>query len=188
MNVDGPSRVDHWGCSGIGAALAEELSRRGARVATTAQRKQKLAEVAARTRGDVVAFPGDVRDRDGLVRITEGVAAQLGPIHPAVLNAGAWEKMDISRWDSKPIREQFDTNLLGMLNSLDAVRPDMIAGQEGTIVGVASVAGYRGYTQAEARTARRRLLQSTCSSRCASTLMPRAWTCRFKSRIRFGPS
>src|SRR4051794_41740572 len=39
---------------------------------------------------------------------------------------------------------------MGMVNSLDAVLPAMIARRHGTIVGVASVAGYRGYTRAEA--------------------------------------
>ena len=48
------------------------------------------------------------------------------------------------------IREHVDTNLLGMVNTLDAVLPNMLARRSGRLVGVASVAGYRGFTGAEA--------------------------------------
>jgi short-subunit dehydrogenase len=123
------------GSSGIGAALAVELSGRGARVAITARRSTKLAEVAARAPGQVLAHPGDVRDREAML---------------AVLNSGIWEQLDVARWDSAPIREHVETNLLGMVNCLDAVLPGMIARRSGTVVGMASVAGYRGYTRAEA--------------------------------------
>ncbi|HEX3264599.1 MAG TPA: SDR family NAD(P)-dependent oxidoreductase [Candidatus Limnocylindrales bacterium] len=138
------------GSSGIGAALADELARRGARVAITARREQKLAEVASRARGDVRAYPGDVRDRDEMIRIGAAVESEVGPIDLAVLNAGIWEQMDVARWDSTSIREHIATNLLGMVNGLDAVLPAMIARRSGGILGVASVAGYRGYTRAEA--------------------------------------
>jgi short-subunit dehydrogenase len=138
------------GSSGIGAALADELARRGARVAITARREQKLAEVASRAPGDVRAHPGDVRDRDEMMRIGAAVESEVGPIDLAVLNAGMWEQMDVAHWDSTPIREHIATNLLGMVNGLDAVLPAMIARRSGGIVGVASVAGYRGYTRAEA--------------------------------------
>jgi short-subunit dehydrogenase len=138
------------GSSGIGAALAGELARRGARVAITARREQKLGEVAARSPGDVRAYPGDVRERGEMIRIGTAVESEVGPIDLAVLNAGTWEQMDVARWDSTPIREHIATNLLGIVNGLDAVLPAMIARRSGGVVGVASVAGYRGYTRAEA--------------------------------------
>jgi short-subunit dehydrogenase len=53
-------------------------------------------------------------------------------------------------WDSSSIRDHIETNLLGMVNSLDAIVPGMIDRRAGRIVGIASVAGYRGYTRAEA--------------------------------------
>jgi short-subunit dehydrogenase len=68
----------------------------------------------------------------------------------AVLNAGIWGQMDVRRWDSTVIREHVETNFMGMVNSLDAVLPRMVERGRGRIVGVASVAGYRGYTRAEA--------------------------------------
>jgi short-subunit dehydrogenase len=91
-----------------------------------------------------------VRERGEMIRIGTAVESEVGPIDLAVLNAGTWEQMDVARWDSTPIREHIATNLLGMVNGLDAVLPAMIARRSGGIVGVASVAGYRGYTRAEA--------------------------------------
>jgi len=138
------------GSSGIGAALAAELSRRGARVAITARRSEKLAEVAARAPGDMLALPGDVRDREAMIGVVHRIESELGPVDLAILNAGIWEQLDVAHWDSAPIREHVDTNLIGVVNCLDAVLPQMIARGSGTLLGVASVAGYRGYTRAEA--------------------------------------
>jgi short-subunit dehydrogenase len=150
VNLAGKVAWITGGSSGIGAALAAELSSRGARVAITARRSAKLAEVANRAPGSVLPRPGDVRDRPGMLAVAESVESELGPIDLAVLNAGTWEQLDVANWDSTPIREHVETNLLGTVNCLDAVLPRMIARRSGVILGVASVAGYRGYTRAEA--------------------------------------
>jgi short-subunit dehydrogenase len=150
VNLAGKVAWITGGSSGIGAALAGELARRGARVAITARREGKLADVAARAPGEVRPYPGDVRDRSAIAAVGERIESDLGPVDLAVLNAGTWEQMDVAHWDSAPIREHIDTNLLGMVNCLDAVLPRMVARRSGALVGVASVAGYRGYTRAEA--------------------------------------
>lgn len=138
------------GSSGIGAALARELSRRGAAVAVTARRAELLEQVAASAPGRVRTAPADVREPGALRDAVAGVEADLGPIDLAVLNAGIWEQVDVRRWDSALIRDHIESNYMGMVNSLDAVLPRMLERGRGTIVGVASVAGYRGYTRAEA--------------------------------------
>jgi NAD(P)-dependent dehydrogenase (short-subunit alcohol dehydrogenase family) len=138
------------GSSGIGAALAHELSRRGARVAVTARRAELLAQVAASAPGEVHAVPADVRRPDALGEAVATVEADVGRIDLAVLNAGIWSQVDVRRWDSTVVRDHVESNFMGMVNSLDAILPGMLVRGRGTIVGVASVAGYRGYTRAEA--------------------------------------
>ena len=138
------------GSSGIGAATAAELARRGARVAITARRQLELEQVANSAPGDVIAVPGDVRDPAAMKDVVIDIEAQLGPVDIAMLNAGIWAQMDVSAWDSTPIRTHIETNLMGMVNALDAVLPGMLERRRGRIVGIASVAGYRGYTRAEA--------------------------------------
>jgi len=150
MDVNGRVAWVTGGSSGIGAAVARELGARGARVAITARREEKLEIVARDAPGDVGAYPGDVRDREGLIDLAAAIERDRGHIDLLVLNAGTWEQMDVRRWDSTPIREHIETNVLGTVNALDAVLPGMIDRRSGVIVGIASVAGYRGYTRAEA--------------------------------------
>ncbi|HEY0389554.1 MAG TPA: SDR family NAD(P)-dependent oxidoreductase [Gaiellales bacterium] len=152
MRIEGTRAWITGGSSGIGAALARELAAGGAEVAITARRAELLEQVAdsAEGPGEVHAYPGDVRDRDQLVELAERIRHDLGPIDLAVLGAGTWQQVDVAHWDSAPIREHIETNLLGMVNSLDAVLPAMVDRGSGRIVGIASVAGYRGYTRAEA--------------------------------------
>jgi short-subunit dehydrogenase len=150
MRIRGSVAWITGGSSGIGAALAHELCRRGARVAITARRAERLADVAASAPGEAHALPGDVREPAALEEVVAAVEANVGPIDLAVLNAGIWTQVEVGTWDSAIIREHIETNFMGMVHGLDAVLPRMLARRSGTIVGVASVAGYRGYTRAEA--------------------------------------
>jgi NAD(P)-dependent dehydrogenase (short-subunit alcohol dehydrogenase family) len=138
------------GSSGIGAAVARELAQRGATVAVTARSADDLDDVVDGAGGAVVAYPADVRDREQLSGVAAAIEERFGPLDIVMMNAGAWQQMDVAEWDSTAIREHVDTNLLGMVNTLDAVLPNMLARGRGRLVGVASVAGYRGFTGAEA--------------------------------------
>lgn len=133
--------------SGIGAALAAELDARGASVAVTARRKDRLDELS---RGRMVVVPADVTDPDAVDAAAEEVRRVLGEPDVVVLNAGFWEQTDASAWDRDVFARHVEVNLLGMNNCLGAVLPGMVARGHGRIVGVASVAGYRGLPGAEA--------------------------------------
>jgi NADP-dependent 3-hydroxy acid dehydrogenase YdfG len=74
----------------------------------------------------------------------------------------------VRQWDAASIRDQIETNLVGMVNTLDPLVPAMVRHRRGVLVGIASVAGYRGYTQAEAYSATRQR-RSTCPRHCGST-------------------
>jgi len=144
MDVNGRVAWVTGGSSGIGAAVARELASRGARVAVTARREEKLDVVARDAPGDVIAYPGDVRDREAMLAVGRSIELQLGPLDLAVLNAGTWKQMDVRQWDSTPIREHIDTNLLGTVNCLDAVLPGMIERKHGNILFTASMASLFG--------------------------------------------
>src|SRR5512138_2536586 len=78
--------------SGIGAALARALARRGATVALVARRAERLhalaGEIAAAGRGAASVHPGDVADRAVVERSAEEILHQHGRIDGLVNAAG----------------------------------------------------------------------------------------------------
>ena len=133
--------------SGIGESLARELAGRGARVAITARRGDRLDAIA----GDrMLSVPADVTDLGAMRAAAARVEQELGPIDLAVLNAGTWKQMDVTAWDTELFRRHVETNLMGMVHGIDAVLPGMRRRRGGVIAGVSSVAGYRGWPSSEA--------------------------------------
>ena len=135
------------GSSGIGAAVARELLRRGATVAISARREDRLREVSG---GDMLVLPADVTDAAAVAAAAARVREELGPIDLAVLSAGYWKQMDPADWDTEVFDQHIRVNLAGMSNSIAAVLPGMLRRHHGVIAGIASVAGYRGLAGAEA--------------------------------------
>ena len=133
--------------SGIGAALATELVRRGAQVAISARRVEDLEAVA----GDAMAVvPLDVTDPDAVHRAHADAVERLGGVDVVVFCAGYWKQFDAAQWDPEVFERHVEVNLLGLNNLLAAALPPMTAAGTGHIVGIASVAGYRGIAGAEA--------------------------------------
>lgn len=133
--------------SGIGAELATELVRRGAHVAVSARRADRLAEVA---HGRMIAVPVDVTDPAGVAGAAEAVRATLGGLDVVIWSAGYWQRTDARAWDAAAFADHVQVNLLGLNAVLAAVLPDMVRARSGHVVGIASVAGFRGLPGAEA--------------------------------------
>lgn len=133
--------------SGIGAALASELADRGDRLAISGRRRDRLEQLAG---ARMQVQPCDATDRAAVQSAAAAVTDVLGGIDVAVYSAGTWRQMDVDHWDPAVIREHFEVHVLGLANLIEAVLPGMLARGSGTIVGVSSVAGYRGLPRAEA--------------------------------------
>jgi NAD(P)-dependent dehydrogenase (short-subunit alcohol dehydrogenase family) len=147
MNLTGKVAWVVGGSSGIGAAVARELLRRGSTVAISARREDRLAEVSG---GAMLTVHADVTDAASVAAAATRVREALGPIDLAVLSAGYWKQMDPADWDTGLFDQHIQTNLSGMSNSIAAVLPAMLRRRRGVIAGVASVAGFRGLAGAEA--------------------------------------
>jgi short-subunit dehydrogenase len=133
--------------SGIGAEVAREMVRRGARVAISARRRSELEEVAS---GGMLVVPLDVTDHVAVQAAAQRVSRELGGIDLLVAAAGYWQQTTPGELDLDLFTRHVQVNLMGMAASISAVLPDMRARGKGTVVGVASVAGYRGIPGAEA--------------------------------------
>ncbi len=132
--------------SGIGAGLAEELHRRGGRVAISARRREGLEAIS---QGRMHVEPLDITDGAAVTAAVKSVRDALGSIDVAILNAGTWQQVKINRFEAEAFRRIFDTNVMGTVNCIEALLPTMLEHKRGVIAGMASVAGYRGLPGSE---------------------------------------
>lgn len=133
--------------SGLGAALAPLLAADGDRVALAARRAEALEDVVGRIRaagGEAMALPLDVGDRDAVHAAVDTIRETWGPVQTLVANAGVGFSMSAADYDSALVERTFRVNVLGMSHCIEAVLPGMLAAGAGHVVGVGSLAGYRG--------------------------------------------
>jgi uncharacterized protein len=126
--------------SGIGVALARELSRRGDWLCVlVARREDRLRALADEIRGEHEVC--DVSDREAV----EAVAARVLERHPEVKllvnNAGAPAGADFLTGDPERIERVIATNYLGSVWCLRAFLPALEAARPADVVNVVSVAG-----------------------------------------------
>jgi len=133
--------------SGIGAEVARELVQRGARVAVSARSGSDLEKVSG---GDMFVVPLDVTNHAAVAEAAQQVTSELGGIDVLVAAAGYWQQTNPGELDLDTFTTHVSVNLLGMAACVSAVLPAMRARGSGTVVGIASVAGYRGIPGAEA--------------------------------------
>ena len=134
--------------SGIGAEVACELTRRGARVAITARRQEALLEVAG-TSGMRVE-PGDVTEGQQMQGIVRSLVAVWGAVDLVILNAGIYEPVTPETFRAEVFRTHLDVNIMGAVNCIEAVLPEMRARRAGRIAITASVTGFVGLPLASA--------------------------------------
>jgi short-subunit dehydrogenase len=92
----------------------------------------------------VCASTVDVRDSARLHRAVHAIERSMGPIAVLVPCAGVGRLSSAIDLDLDGLRLMLEVNVLGVANSIAAVLPGMFARRAGHIVGISSVAGYRG--------------------------------------------
>ena len=132
---------------GIGAALAEDLAARGAYLALSARRAERLQALAARLPGSV-AVPLDVAEHHTLLPALLQLLDLWGGIDVVIFNAGVYAPMRAWELTVEGARTTFEINLMGVINGVAAVVPQFLLQGEGAIVIVGSAAGYRGLPKA----------------------------------------
>jgi len=146
MDIMTPQHGCAWitgASSGIGAALAAELARRGWTVAISARREKDLQKVAAQHE-NIAGFVCDVTDRAAMAQTVVDIEKKHGPIALAIMNAGIYLPTALPEFDASLFDRTFDVNLTGTVNGLAPLVPLMVARGQGHISLVSSVAGYGG--------------------------------------------
>jgi short-subunit dehydrogenase len=133
--------------SGIGSALARGLGRDGVAVGLIARRADFLRELAEEIRGGggVARYAAaDVSDREALRGAIRELDERLGPVDLMIANAGIGFETPADGFDAIAFERILRVNVMGAAYAFEAVLPEMIARGEGHLVGVSSLAGYRG--------------------------------------------
>lgn len=147
--LDNKVAIITGGNSGIGAKAAELFAREGAKVVISARRVDKLAEVADRITqagGQVLAVPCDISKADQCDKLMAETMAAFGGVDILVNNAGVLDSglEGIEKVSDQTIDYLVDINLKGTIYMTRAAAKQMVADKKGSIVNVASVAGYCG--------------------------------------------
>jgi short-subunit dehydrogenase len=149
--------------SGIGKGLALQIAANGARLGLIARREEVLEEIVAEIKahnGTATAASADVRDAAAVQSATDRIRAELGPIDIMIANAGIGVTDHAANLNPHKVAEVMDINMLGAVNSVAAVLPEMVSRGRGQLVAISSLAGYRGLAKSAAYCASKAALSS----------------------------
>ena len=132
---------------GIGRATALALASEGATLILVDRDETALRELGmlleqSGTRFQTAAM--DVRDRHAMIDFVSRIETEMGPIHVLIACAGVGGLTSVAALDVEGFRSMLEVNVLGVAHAIDAVLPGMIRQRSGHIVGISSVAGFRG--------------------------------------------
>ncbi len=132
------------GTDGLGKATAILLAQRGYRVIAAGRSEAKRAELdtLAKTRNlPLTTVELDVCSDASVNRAVESVIGSCGAIDVLINNAGVGYMAVVEELKMEDLKQQFETNLFGVLRVTQAVLPGMRARRSGHIVMLSSVAG-----------------------------------------------
>lgn len=132
--------------SGLGAAMAEEFAREGARLVLAARRADRLDAVKGKIEGlgrPVLTVTCDVTDRAQLDAAVAEALAEFGGLDVVVANAGFGVSGTATRLETEHFRRQFETNVFGVVDTIYATLPHLQA-SKGRLALVSSVMGRVG--------------------------------------------
>lgn len=124
---------------GLGRELAKKLGAQGAHLILSARNAERL-ESLCNELPNARAVPLDVTDTNAV----REAAAQIGPLDGVIYNAGVYDPMPASAWESDAALAMVDVNFTGAMRVLGEVVPQFVKAKKGDITLVGSLAGYRG--------------------------------------------
>jgi short-subunit dehydrogenase len=133
--------------SGLGRGLALWFARRGTRVFAAARRReqlQSLAEEARAAGATVEPVEMDVSRTDETMARIQQLDADCGGLDLVVANAGVGLDTNGRHFDWERAKKVLEVNVTGAAATLTAVLPKMVERKRGHLVGVSSLAAFRG--------------------------------------------
>jgi short-subunit dehydrogenase len=132
------------GTDGIGRALIDQLIPLGAKVATCGRHYDKLYNLQMQYSNVLLhAVTCDVSIPKECERFIESTANTFGGIDILINNAGVSMRALVKDLDVEVIRKVMDVNFFGAVYCTKYALPHIVE-RKGSIVGISSIAGYRG--------------------------------------------
>jgi dehydrogenase/reductase SDR family member 7B len=134
------------GSSGIGKAMAEVFGKNGSKILITGRNAADLDQAVAdlKTKGiDAHGFRADVSVEEDNKRMAEETIKRFGKIDVLINNAGITMRASFQDLDLMVIKKVMDINFYGVLYATKYCLPEIIK-NKGSVVGISSIAGYRG--------------------------------------------
>jgi NAD(P)-dependent dehydrogenase (short-subunit alcohol dehydrogenase family) len=123
---------------GIGAAIAQSVAARGARVSLVGLEPDELERLAA-SLPDAAAFVADVTDQDAVDAAVAGTVERFGGLDVAVVNAGIAAAGVVRDADPEAFVRTVEVNLLGSYRTMRACLPHLMQ-RRGYLLQIASIA------------------------------------------------
>lgn len=149
--------------SGIGRALAIDLARRGASVGLLARRQEILNQIVDEINsagGRALALPADVTQAEAVRAAVDELRREFGAIDLLIANAGISINTFVPDLCEKKIAELINVNVIGVVNSVAAVLPNMVRQGSGHLAVNSSLAAYRGLPKSAAYCASKAAISS----------------------------
>ena len=133
--------------------MALEIAARGGHLGLLARREDLLNEIVdeAKTRSvKAIAATADVRDAKAVREAADRFRKELGPIDILIANAGIGTSDHAVSLTPEHAANVIGINVLGAVNSVAAVLPEMVQRKQGRLVAISSLAAYRGLAKSAA--------------------------------------
>ena len=140
--LNGKTAVITGGATGIGRAAAKRFIDEGATVFIFGRRQDALDAAVAELGPHARGVRGSVSDEADLDRLYAAVKAERGSLDIVFANAGAGSRLALGRITAAHIDEAFDTNVKGVIFTVQKALPLMSQG--GSIILTGSSAGTTG--------------------------------------------
>jgi len=134
------------GSSGIGKACAERFGQAGAKIVVTGRNETNLLETANwlnKKNIEVLTVTADAGKEEDCLKVVKETVAAYGKIDILINNAGISMRALFEDTDLSVIKKVMDINFYGTVYTTKFALPEILK-SKGSIVGISSVAGYRG--------------------------------------------
>jgi short-subunit dehydrogenase len=109
---------------------------------------------------EALELPADVRDARAVRAAADRLRKEFGRIDVMIANAGMGSTTDAAEIDPEDVAKVLSVNVIGAVNSVAAVLPEMLERGSGQLVAISSLSAYRGLRKSAAYCASKASLSS----------------------------